>query len=235
MPTASQHVEVAFLGIAERSTRLREGETFLLKWNVIGLKLIVPLFFFPTSIAGWNFVFAFRHATPDNLDLDINLKNVSGDQLGFFKVTGSEQVSEPAPLTSSSGAVYLMGIPEAWHFFSIPFGVTGTHNVVIPGPGRYFLTLKQRDDSEEIIGVLTACLSILPRSQLSALQRSKAIRAQRKQFERGLSATSVTTALTLTQDLHILNNKNVMVTFGIKTCQRPSPAAAKAPLLILVV
>ena len=133
----------------------REGETSLLKSNVIGLKLIVPLFFFPCSIAGWNFALAFRHATPD-LELDISLKNISGDQLGSFKLTGAQEGSSPqalegVPLTSSTaGTVLLMMLPEAWNFFTIRWGTAP--NAVVLSPGRYFLTLKQRDDSEKIIG-----------------------------------------------------------------------------------
>jgi hypothetical protein len=119
---------------------------------VIGLKLLVPLFFFPCSMFGWNFVFAFRYLPPDNLDLDIRIKDVSGTQFGFFRVTGSAQVHEPVPLTSTTRVVYFLGVPEAWHFFSAPFSVTDPQNAVLLRPGRYFLTLRQKDDSEEIIG-----------------------------------------------------------------------------------
>jgi hypothetical protein len=42
-------LQVAFLGLAERATHVREGETNILKWNVLGLKNILLVNFFPFS------------------------------------------------------------------------------------------------------------------------------------------------------------------------------------------
>jgi hypothetical protein len=155
MPSATtNNIEVAFLGIAERSTPIREGDTFLTKWNVIGLKLFVPLFFFPTNISGWRFVFAMRHQPLGDITLNIVLKTESGEELGSLPPllgSFSEQspLESPPPLTSSRGGAFIVPLPEAWHFVSF---LIPTNPILITRPGRNLLTLRRTDGTEEIIG-----------------------------------------------------------------------------------
>jgi hypothetical protein len=56
--------QIAFLGFAERATSVREGETNILKWNVLGLKNILLTNVFPFLLSGWHLALAIRISAP---------------------------------------------------------------------------------------------------------------------------------------------------------------------------
>jgi hypothetical protein len=154
MPSAiTNDTEIAFLGIAERLSKVREGETPLVKWNMIGIKSIVPLFFTPFSIYGWRFVFALRHLTSEREDVTIKIKDEDGCEIGYIDTNINTNVSEisqlPLPITSSAGRRYVTGFhgSEGWHFVCLSIDTTA---FIITHAGRYFLTVRRRNDTEEI-------------------------------------------------------------------------------------
>jgi Domain of unknown function (DUF4263) len=153
VPVTSNDIEVAFLGIAERSAIIREGETLLTKWNVLGLKNYVPLYYFPTHISGWNFAFAVRHHPQENIALDIIIKTEEGDSVGNFQLRASfsdiHPEDSPLPIASSREGSFIVPLPEAWHFLSLRIPELP---VLLLGPRRMLLTLRRTDATEEIIG-----------------------------------------------------------------------------------
>jgi hypothetical protein len=60
MLPADLETEIILLGIAERSAILREGETDILKWNIMGLKSVLPCFFFPCALTSMDLTFVIR-------------------------------------------------------------------------------------------------------------------------------------------------------------------------------
>ena len=78
------HTEVAFLGVAERSSVVRDGMLESVKWNIIGLKHILTFNFFPMNISGAHFVFAFRHLQETQLRL--NIRSECGDEVGWLNI-----------------------------------------------------------------------------------------------------------------------------------------------------
>jgi hypothetical protein len=58
-PTA-QHSRVAFLGLCDRAAYVREGNTNLFNWNILGLRNVVLSYILPITLDGWFVGFAFR-------------------------------------------------------------------------------------------------------------------------------------------------------------------------------
>src|ERR1700732_3524022 len=96
--------ELIFLGIAERASVVREGDSPLLKWHLIGLKAILPLFCYPATLIGLHFVFAVRHLVPGGPDLRITIRSESRQEIGFIDIALVQQAAPPtSPLTSMTG------------------------------------------------------------------------------------------------------------------------------------
>src|SRR6516164_9821749 len=95
--------ELAFLGIAERASVVREGDSTLLKWHFIGLKSFLPLFCYPAALTGLHFVFAVRHLALGP-DIRISIRSESRQEIGFFTLALAPEANPPTPpLTSVSG------------------------------------------------------------------------------------------------------------------------------------
>lgn len=144
--------EVAFLGIAERASAVREGNSNLLKWHVIGLKNILPFFCYPTIVNGLNFVFAVRGFLYDQ-EVRINIRCETGEQIGFFNIGLSlNQTNPPAPpLTNISNERVFFATPAAWTPVALQFNAP--RPLIFFRPGRYSLYQQgSADDDETLIG-----------------------------------------------------------------------------------
>ncbi len=51
---------IIFLGLSERSAYVRDGNTNLFKWNILGLKQHILANIFPISLNGWSFTIAIK-------------------------------------------------------------------------------------------------------------------------------------------------------------------------------
>jgi hypothetical protein len=156
MPAAP---EVVFLGIAERASAAREGDSPLLKLNLIGLRSILPLFCYPAALMGLHFVFAVRHLVHGS-NLHISIRSEARQQIGFFDIALAQLPNPPTPpLTSMSGQRVIFGFAEAWS------PVVAQHNdpspLVFLGPGRYLVYQGATEDTEKLIGEFY-CIALDP-------------------------------------------------------------------------
>jgi hypothetical protein len=137
--------EVAFLGFAERAALVRDGQTDVLKWNVLGLKNLLLVNFFPVALNGWNIALAIRNPTLS--DIRITFFDEDNQNLGWINI-GIAADTAGMPLTRTD-AIALRSLPQTWSpvFFSLS-GPTP----VIQKPGRYTLKLKLEDGKDEPIG-----------------------------------------------------------------------------------
>jgi hypothetical protein len=120
MPEDAQpvHTEVAFLGVAERSSVVRDGMLELMKWNIMGLKHMMIFNCFPTSISGTHFVFAFRHLKEAQIQLSI--RSEDDDEVGWLTV-GDTLTPTPAPLPITATRQHVTGYQpsEEWSVFAL--------------------------------------------------------------------------------------------------------------------
>jgi hypothetical protein len=147
------HTEVAFLGVAERSSVVRDGMLESLKWNIIGLKHLLTFNFFPTTISGAHFVFAFRHLQETQLRLSI--RSEDNDEVGWINVGATPIPTSPAPITATRQHVTSYQPPEGWSVFALPLQQTP---ITLVRPGRYFVTRPMPDSSHERVGEFWAGL-----------------------------------------------------------------------------
>jgi hypothetical protein len=151
--------ELIFLGIAERASVVREGDSPLLKWHLIGLKGILPLFCYPAPLTGLHFVFAVRHLV-QGPDLRMTIRSVSRQEIGFFNIALAQEATPPTPpLTSMGGHLMVLTLPEAWSPVVVEF--RGPSPLIFLSPGRYFLYEGATEDTEKLIGEF-CCIAFDP-------------------------------------------------------------------------
>lgn len=139
--------QVAFLGFAERAISVREGETNLVKWNVLGLKNILLTNFFPFWLNGWNLALALRITAPPGV-LVLKFKADSGEEIGGVNL-GLAAATPQVPLTQPASP-FLWYLPQAWLVAFLP--LPAEPNICIQKPGRYVAAVQTEDANEEIIG-----------------------------------------------------------------------------------
>ena len=139
--------QVAFLGFAEHATSVREGETNLVKWNVLGLKNILLTNFFPFWLNGWNLALALRISAPPR-GLIIKFKADSGEEIGGVNL-GLVAATPQIPLTHPASP-FLWYLPQAWvlAFLRLP----AEPKILIQKRGRYVAAVQTEDNNQEIIG-----------------------------------------------------------------------------------
>lgn len=139
--------QVAFLGLAERAALVRDGETNLVKWNVLGLKNVLLTNFFPFPLGGWNLAFGIRPLNSSNA-IRIRFKSETDEEIGFVDIS---MVANPPtiPLTRAD-LIPVRPFGEAWSilFSQLPAGPNPMH---VKGPGRYRVLLES-EGKQECIG-----------------------------------------------------------------------------------
>lgn len=140
---------IAFLGIAERAAYVRDGNTNVLKWDVLGLKHVCLSPLFPLSLTGTHLGFAFRHfISAPAVTLRIVAEN-GKYELPNISLFGQEVVAEPESVAFRSEGPVAMLPQLGWTIFFIPL----TSQFVVHEPGTYLVTA-QADGAEEVIGQL---------------------------------------------------------------------------------
>ncbi|MBT5550389.1 MAG: hypothetical protein HOJ79_07900 [Nitrospina sp.] len=134
---ASSPSDYAFLGICERANYVRDGNSNVFKWNVLGLKSIVLSHFFPLNLGGYLLGFAINTRAAFD-DKQVILVDKSGSQVGtldFAPKTVSPN-EEDAVLHKETPIVM---VPEVgWVMF---FAQLGLQSFVITKPGLYYLRI----------------------------------------------------------------------------------------------
>jgi antiviral defense system Shedu protein SduA len=149
--STSKTVQVAMLGLAERAAVVRDGNTNLVKSNILGLKQVIPYYFYPMPLGGWNIVLAVRHLSFSGNQLVISIEEEGGPEIGQFALSLNEQESTRLPLTQS-GQAFSPILVDGWMigFMQLPNG-----SITIRKAGRHLAFLQQSDGVKEIIGELS--------------------------------------------------------------------------------
>jgi hypothetical protein len=148
---------IAFLGYVERASHVRDGNTNLWKYNVLGLKQIVLSLLFPMSLTGGGLAFAIYDPEVGS-HLGLKIRAASGADIGSLDL--SFRPPEEATEKASEGSVLrkdgpMLMVPQGgWTFAVI---TSDTFRFLFPEPGQYNLFLKD-GDTETLIGSLGLAL-----------------------------------------------------------------------------
>ncbi len=130
-----EHPGVVFLGLCERAAYVRDGNTNLFKWNVIGLKHIVLSYIYPTHLAGWSIGFAFQ-STSALAEQKFRLTDESGTEVGFVNVSATAaSPNDPDAVLRMEGPTLLVP-QQGWTAAFLPLKDLG---FFIQTPGIYHL------------------------------------------------------------------------------------------------
>lgn len=134
-PTNSEGPQVAFLGFCERANLVREGNTSIIKWNILGLRNTVLSHIFPFCFDDWTAGFAFLGNTVAN-EMKFRLVDDVGKEIGTLNISASV-VSSKIDEADFQRETPLLSVPKyGWTTAFIPLVKTGW---IIPKPGIYYL------------------------------------------------------------------------------------------------
>jgi hypothetical protein len=156
-----QGPNIVFLGLCERAAHVREGNTQLFKWNVIGLKNIILSHIFPLGFSGLSVGFALSTATACH-DHKFRITDESGREIGQINL--STMVAAPSDedaVLRNQGC--MVSLPQ--HGWVTAFTPLNGTQMVIPAPGTYHLR-HVTDCGEHIVGeLLFAAIDAAPLTQ----------------------------------------------------------------------
>lgn len=142
---------VAFLGVCERATQIKEGQPILWKHSVLGLKQVVLSHVFPVNLKGFQLAFAiYDSASIENTQVRI----LSSAKEEILRINIEPRIQRQANLDGSAhqptiGAIVPQDYP-VWSFFVFEVGET---NALILHPDDYTVVIGQ--GAEEVtIGFL---------------------------------------------------------------------------------
>lgn len=138
-----------FLGLCDRASYVRDGNTNLFNWNILGLRDIVLSYIYPISLDGWFIGFAF-HSSKQELNDQIRFIDEFGKQVGTINL--SRKVGSPgdddAPLKTDGPLIRVIEL--GWTIVFLPLIKLGW---LIPKPGTYYLE-HITDDGVKKMGIL---------------------------------------------------------------------------------
>jgi len=141
---------IAFLGVCERAAYVREGNTNLFKWNVLGLKQVVLSHVFPIPLRGMWFGWAFYGASvaPEHR---VQITDDSGKEIFTFTIT-----SQSAPSHEEEGVHTTDGprFPVPAHGWLTAFFCLRDSLIIIENPGLYHLRLLTEEEGPKNVGQL---------------------------------------------------------------------------------
>jgi hypothetical protein len=141
---------IAFLGLAERAACVRDGNSDMLKWNVLGLKNFVFSALFPAPLTDAHLGLAFQRLdlTPE-ITINITSEDRNVDIVSLTLQAQKEQ-AEPEAVAFRSEGRLTMHQEQGWTVFFVPL----PHGIWIPSPGSYLVSA-QLENRREVIGQLT--------------------------------------------------------------------------------
>ena len=150
-PIVTQRVvpDVAFLGVCERASHIREGEPFLWRYNIIGLKSIVLSPIFPLPLNGIPLVFAIYDANRLGQTC-VRILAPDGSEAMRIDFLMARDDATALLEPDTNGFVFSREEEPYWLFL---INSTSDTSAVIKQPGLYRVTLL-RDGVEITIGRL---------------------------------------------------------------------------------
>jgi len=170
--------DIAFLGFAERAELVRDLGTTALKWNVLGLKNILLLNFYPWILNSYLVALAMKDvATASNIA--IRLRGADNEEIGGFNLGISVTAG---PLTESD-ARYQQHFSGGWSISFLPFNGPP---IVVLKPGSYRVSRVCDDSTEEVIGEFYVTLvnppPLTPERVAAIKSNPHAVKAVRAEF-----------------------------------------------------
>src|ERR1700722_9766047 len=142
-PTTS----VLFLGVADRAAYVREGETNLYKWNILGLKNVVLTNILPFSLSGLHFGIAVSAETMITQNkLKLRIVHESGAEAGTI---GLQPLQLPAPSFDPMVDFQGLFLQVTTHSIVVFVGLPNTPPILAMWPGKY--EIRQMEGQDEII------------------------------------------------------------------------------------
>lgn len=135
-----------FLGLAERAAYVRESNTNLFKWNVLGLKSIILSNIFPMRLSGWTIGLVFSPGTIDR-EHRLSIADEAGKDLGYINISGGVAASNDLDAVLDNEGPGLLVPQLGWSTIFLPLGDTG---IVIERPGVVHLRHVTESGSSEI-------------------------------------------------------------------------------------
>lgn len=145
---AEQGTDLVFLGVCERAACVQDGNTNLVKWNVLGLKHILLSYIFPLPFRGITLALALSTSSTRS-EFDLHVLDPDGDDVG--SVTLGTVLLSPAEAAEGppEGLTPILAAPDgSWVpvFLSLPEDTP----ILIQVPGAYSLNLTQGDSMQPV-------------------------------------------------------------------------------------
>ena len=147
--TTQRESDIIFLGLCERASYVREGNTNLFKWNVLGLKHIILSHFYPLSLDGWSIGFAFLSSRMGH-EHRFQITDESGNEVGFINLSAKAASPDDEDAVLMRGGPMVHVPQHGWTTAFLPLKDTG---FVIQKPGVYHLRTLT-DDGPKVVGEL---------------------------------------------------------------------------------
>jgi len=173
---------IVFLGICERAIYVRDGNTNLFKWNILGLKNIILSYIFPIKLRNiWIGLAIYIDKVTDKVDLriiDKEKKEVGSIRFSWENIQQESKGVKPPSYNS-------MVIVPKNNWVTVFFPIKETY-FVIRKPGTYHICLSQQDELNVIGQLVFAVIKPAPLTQerIAAIKSDPtAAKAARMDFE----------------------------------------------------
>ena len=121
-----------FLGLSERSAYVRDGNTNLFKWNLLGLKQHFLSHIFPIGLNGWSLTLAIKTSSL-NSNTVIRIYDENNKEVGFIELQQGKAIEQPSASNSEAGGgAFVLAPDNGWTLFSLPLP-NSTINIYHPG------------------------------------------------------------------------------------------------------
>lgn len=150
-------VNPIFLGVAERAAHVRDGNTNLFKWNVLGLKNIVISYIYPFPLHFLSFGLAFH---PEELTRpqQIAFVDAEGVVIGTTCISSGSTNDGPSTPQENSENRSILSMPENWIVLFVP--PIAEPPIIVWKPGT--ILVRNNDINGEVIGRLEFALIDAP-------------------------------------------------------------------------
>lgn len=127
--------DVIFLGICERADYVREANTGIFKWNILGLRTIILSHIFPLRIDGGALGLAFR-AGALSQEIKLRLSDDSYNEIGTLNLALQATSPESDDAVLREGGPIVLAPTNQWSTVFLSLEKIGW---IITKPGTYFL------------------------------------------------------------------------------------------------
>lgn len=134
----NSHPKIIFLGLCERAAYVREGNTNLFKWNVLGLKNIILSHIFPMKLDGWSIGLAFLEQSASD-EVKLSITDKEGNEVGTVNILAEATAAPSADNVVHKDAGQIILVPE--YGWTVAFLPLGENTIVINKPGAYYVNM----------------------------------------------------------------------------------------------